>query len=259
MSGGDHGPVPGANTGGLPTKPAAATTDAMSAAHVPPGNPPRPSGTHRAVVGFLRLTRAKQPFTGPRVEATVAKQRAKRHARSRPTTPTARAVRGLCTERGKLVGLPVWTLSPALGGTGRVVVAVHGGAYVGDIGWMHWWLYADIVRRSGATLIAPIYPLAPLGTAAVVVPQMADLLSALISTHGAEAIGVVGDSAGAGLAMAAVQELVRRQAATPARLVLISPWLDATVGDPASIDIDDPMLDVCEAPVKVFSVSYSIR
>ena len=195
------------------------------------------------MVGFLRLSRAKQPFTGSRVEGTVAKQQAKRRARFRPVTPTGWAVRGLRIDRGELAGCPVWMLSPAAGGSGRVVVGVHGGAYVGEIGWMHWWVYAGIVRGTGATLIAPIYPLAPVGTAAVVVPQMADLLSTLISEHGAEALGVVGDSAGAGLAMAAVQELVRRQAATPARLVLISPWLDVTVSDPASADIDDPMLD----------------
>ena len=90
--------------------------------------PTRTSLAHRAVVGFLRLSRAKQPFTGPRVEATVARRQAKRLVRSRLVAPTGWAVRGLHIERSELAGCAVWTLRPATGGSGRVVVAVHGGA-----------------------------------------------------------------------------------------------------------------------------------
>lgn len=197
------------------------------------------SWQHRALVRGLRLTGAKKHFTAARVHDTVAKLR----ARTDQARPTGRAVRGLEVERQELVGYPVWTLRRGSGVSKDVVVGIHGGAYVGEIGWSHWWAYADVVRGTGATLMAPIYPLAPVGTAGAVVPRMADLLEAVIAAHGSEQVGVIGDSAGAGLAMAALQELVRRGSSTPARLVLISPWLDATVSDPASLHIDDPMLD----------------
>ncbi len=59
-------------------------------------------------------------------------------------------------------------------------------------------------------MIVPIYPLAPQGTAATVVPAMADLISSQIDQHGAENVSVYGDSSGGTIGLAAVQELVRR-------------------------------------------------
>ena len=55
-----------------------------------------------------------------------------------------------------------------------------------------------------------------------------------IDQHGAENVSVYGDSAGGGLALAAVQELVRRGDPVPSHMVLISPELDVTFSDPAS-------------------------
>jgi triacylglycerol lipase len=125
----------------------------------------------------------------------------------------------------------------------KYVVALHGGGYKAQPTFLHWLDYAGMARDTGATVVVPIYPLTPQGTAATVVPQTADLLSALIDQHGAENVSVYGDSAGGGLALLAVQELVRRGAPTPARMVLISPWLDVSVSDPASQTIDDPVLN----------------
>ena len=80
----------------------------------------------------------------------------------------------------------------------------------------------------------------------MVVPQTADFIAQMIQSHGAENVSVIGDSAGGGLAVAAVQELVRRGSPTPARMVLLAPWLDVTMSDPRSraIDPKDPLLDV---------------
>ena len=46
------------------------------------------------------------------------------------------------------------------------------------------------------------------------------------------------------LALAAVQQLVVRNEPLPSSMVLVSPWLDATVGDPRSRTIRDPFLTV---------------
>jgi triacylglycerol lipase len=128
--------------------------------------------------------------------------------------------------------------------TNRVILALHGGAYIQEIQNGHYAAYADLVRRSAATIHVPIYPLAPHGTAGTVVPVVADIMSDLVSQHGPEHVSVLGDSAGAGLALAAIQELVHRGTVTPSSLVLISPWLDATLSDPRSLTIKDPMLNV---------------
>jgi acetyl esterase/lipase len=84
--------------------------------------------------------------------------------------------------------------------------------------------------------------LAPKGTAVTVVPRIADLVSKFVSDHGADAVSIYGDSAGGGLALAATQELARRGAQTPTRMVLISPWLDVSMTDPAIDNIADPAL-----------------
>jgi acetyl esterase/lipase len=89
-----------------------------------------------------------------------------------------------------------------------------------------------------------MYPLAstPQGNAQKVIPEMADLVSAQITSHGAGNVSVYGDSAGGGMALAVAQLLVRRGAPTPSRMVLISPWLDVTLSNPAIASIDDPVL-----------------
>jgi acetyl esterase/lipase len=153
--------------------------------------------------------------------------------------------RGLNVQRSEYDGMPVWTLqtpSPS----DKYVVALHGGAYVAQVSLFHWGTYANLARDTGATVVVPLYPLAPKGTAGIVVPETADFISELIDEHGAENVSVLGDSAGGAIALAAVQELVRRGALTPGCMVLLAPWIDATVSDPASKTIDpkDPLLDV---------------
>jgi triacylglycerol lipase len=152
---------------------------------------------------------------------------------------------GLHAQRSDFEGTPVWTLRPS-SSTEKVIIGLHGGAYVAEASLFHWWTYTDMARDTGATVVVPLYPLLPEGNAAEVVPDTADFISAMISQHGAENVSVIGDSAGGGLALAATQELVRRGSAVPSRMVLLAPWLDATVSDPrsAAIDGDDPLLDV---------------
>ena len=130
---------------------------------------------------------------------------------------------GLNVQRSEFDGWAVYTLQPA-NPSGNYVVGIHGGSYVlQPTTLVHWPDYASMARDNGATVIVPIYPLAPQGTASTVVPQMADLISSEIVQHGAENVSVYGDSAGGGLALAAVQELVRRGDPVPSHMVLVSP------------------------------------
>ena len=208
-------------------------------------NPPnattatKPSWQHQTLVRLLRLTGAKKPLAGNRVHETVAKLTAK----PRPSAPAKWMVRGATVELSDHRGWPLYTLRPTSTDSGKIVVAIHGGAYVGEISWTHWLSFSSIVRETGATVVVPIYPLAPKGTAASVIPHVADLFEEIVTEHGADSVGVVGDSAGAGLALAAMQELVTRGTPTPVGLVLISPWLDVTMSDKTGHTIDDPMLD----------------
>ena len=150
---------------------------------------------------------------------------------------------GLNVQRREFDGWAVYELAPA-NTSGKYVVALHGGAYVVEPTVFHWFEYGAMARDTGATVVVPIYPLAPQGTASTVVPQTADLISSQIEQHGAENVSIYGDSSGGGLALAAAQELVRRGHPVPSHMVLLSPWLDVTMSNPAIQFVDDPVWSV---------------
>ena len=161
-------------------------------------------------------------------------------------SPPSWTTLGLNVQRSEFDGAAVWTLQSPGSSSDETVVAVPGGGYVYQPTFFHWLDYAAMARDTGATVVVAIYPLAPQGTAATVVPQTADVIAYEIAQHGAENVSVYGDSAGGGLALLAVQELVRRRDPVPSHMVLISPWLDASMSDPASQAIDDPNLNYSE-------------
>ncbi|WP_159941421.1 MULTISPECIES: alpha/beta hydrolase fold domain-containing protein [unclassified Nocardiopsis] len=219
----------------------------MTTPHGTGDTAPTTSWQARAMVAALRLLQTRRLMWAVASVRSVAAARARRAARGAGRRdegrPPARLFRELRIVRAEHAGWPVWTLLPPRPRrSDRVVVYLHGGAYLWQVGATHYRWCADVARATGATVVVPVYPLVPTGTAAETVPTAADLIASVVAEHAPDAVTVAGNSAGGGLALAAVQELLRRGAPVPARLVLISPWLDVTVGDPASADIDDPFL-----------------
>jgi triacylglycerol lipase len=152
---------------------------------------------------------------------------------------------GINVQRSEFDGIPVVTLQSRLSASPRlVIVAIPGGGYVVRPTVMHWALYSLMVWRTGATVVVPVYPLATEGgTAGSVVPKVANLIADQDASHRDGRVGVYGDSAGGGLALAAVQHLVADNKPVPASLVLVSPLLDVTMSNPAIAAVDDPVLD----------------
>ncbi|WP_405495854.1 alpha/beta hydrolase fold domain-containing protein [Streptomyces sp. NBC_00096] len=141
---------------------------------------------------------------------------------------------------------PVYDVSPLGAEPAARVLYVHGGGYINELVRPHWALIRTLVTQAHARVVVPAYILAPRGTADRTVPVAADLLSGLIASGGDGDGGTVliGDSAGAGLALAAAQRLRERTGAQPSRIVLISPWLDVSMSHPdqEAIEAGDPML-----------------
>jgi acetyl esterase/lipase len=146
---------------------------------------------------------------------------------------------GIKAEQTEYEGMAVWTLTPQ-NPSGQYVVGIHGGSFIGQISIFHWWTYTDMARNTGATIVVPLYTLAPLGTAATDIPVMADFVSAQIAAHGSDNVSVIGDSAGGNIALAALQEIVKRNGTQPHRLVLMAPALD--LSDTFPNPVDDPLL-----------------
>jgi acetyl esterase/lipase len=153
---------------------------------------------------------------------------------------------GLTVGQTKYEGVPVYELASP-DPSGKYVVAIHGGAWVLQPTVLNWLSYTSMVRDTNATVIVPIYPLATQGgTASVVVPEMANLISSEIATHGASSVSVTGDSAGGGIALSAMQLLVDEDKPVPASMVLESPGLDASFSNPDIASVNDPVLNLAE-------------
>ncbi|MGO9511432.1 MAG: PE domain-containing protein [Mycobacterium sp.] len=141
-------------------------------------------------------------------------------------------------------GMGVVQITPAHP-SGNYVVAIHGGAFILPPTILHWVDYTVMAYQTGATIEVPIYPLMQQGgTAGVVVPAMAGLISTEIAAHGAAHVSVQGDSAGGTLALAAVEYMVANPmlGPVPASMVLLSPWLDVSDSNPNIGYVHDPYL-----------------
>ena len=141
-------------------------------------------------------------------------------------------------------GISVVQITPAHP-SGHYVVAIHGGGFVLPPSLFHWFDYTLMANQTGATIEVPIYPLAQQGgTAGVVVPEIAGLISTEIAAHGAPNVSVYGDSAGGTIGLAAVEYLVANNQAVPASMVLLSPALELAMTNPNIAFVHDPLLNV---------------
>jgi acetyl esterase/lipase len=157
-------------------------------------------------------------------------------------------------------GWPVYSITPKFSvsrsnQTTQRLVYLHGGGYFREIVPIMWRFVAKIAELSSCEVIVPIYPLFPLATAEHVVDHAAEIVRQLIADHGSDNVVVMGDSAGGGMSLAVALHLKARgglaaaQQLQPRRLILISPFLDATVSDPRQVDLEavDPMISIVGA------------
>jgi len=145
--------------------------------------------------------------------------------------PIGRAARDLDISEGEVDGTLVYRVTPP-GDARGAFVYLHGGSYISEITAAQWELVMELSRGSGSTCLVPICPLAPSETAEQLVPRAATVIAAAVEEFGAENLSVFADSAGGGLAVAAVQHLRNAGTALPARLVLLAPWLDVELRHP---------------------------
>lgn len=143
---------------------------------------------------------------------------------------------------------PVYKVEPKDGErcTDTCVLYLHGGGYILDIAFAHWNFIGRLVESTGCTVIAPRYPLAPETKCDVLIPEMVSLYREVEKTYGAGNITIMGDSAGGGLSLALAHAVRDQKRPAPNRLVLLSPWLDATATHP-----DQPRLEKKDTLISV--------
>ena len=192
----------------------------------------------RVISGVLRLTR--KPRT-----ATVERARQRIAAPKGSNEPPA-ALRSRHDVRTRQVqGFPCTTVTPRNGGTGRAAVYLHGGSYTGEIAKQHWALISKLAD-AGVRVEVPLYGLAPQHTYREAYPFVTEVYRDLLAEVDASAVTIAGDSAGGGLALGFAQTLAAEGLPQPRRLVLLSPWLDLTLGHPdlPALEGRDPWLNI---------------
>lgn len=161
-----------------------------------------------------------------------------RRARSpEDPSPPKRFERRLHVHLDSREAWPVYEAWPRGASASATILYLHGGGYVNEITRWHWLLVKELALEVPARCIVPIYPLAPQATASDVVHGAAGLARDLLAGRDADQVQVMGDSAGGGLALAASLTLRDEGLRQPSRLVLISPWLDATLSDERQVAI----------------------
>lgn len=212
------------------------------APEAPPGGEavePPPSLASRSLHGLFRLLRVKDWASPPVLNALIRLSR-----RTGPALPTAR-LRRLCrVRRDEAEGGLVFHLEPRDGEPSFHLLYLHGGAYSFEISFLHWRFLEDLIRRTGCSVTVPLYPLAPehgyRETLASVLAHYADLCARVAPAR----LAVMGDSAGGGLSLALAQALPAAGLPQPGQIVLLSPWLDLTMDDPATLAhiVHDPVI-----------------
>lgn len=157
------------------------------------------------------------------------------------------SLRRLCQVNSTTIdGCTVITLSPRSKNRGIDLLYIHGGAYVHPIVTAHWHIIQRLIEHTGATVTVPSYGLAPEHTLTEGYTLLETVYRQLIDRAGGKPVYVSGDSAGGGLSLGLAITCRDRGIRLPDGLFLFSPFLDATLTNPAieSLRPLDPMLDV---------------
>jgi acetyl esterase/lipase len=105
---------------------------------------------------------------------------------------------------------------------------------------------AELVIKSGCTVTAPDYPLAPDHTYKESFNMLTVLYCQLIGMASPHDIIFMGDSSGGGFALALAQKIRNDHIVQPGQIILLSPWLDITLTNPDIKDVDgvEPFLGI---------------
>lgn len=133
----------------------------------------------------------------------------------------------------ELMNKSVVTLQPQINPENIHLLFFHGGAYVVEGNAMHWKIIETIVTKTNCKVSYIDYPLAPECNYKQTFEMVQQAYDLLINAFPDDRFMLIGDSAGAGLALAFTQKLIKQNAPViPVKNILFSPWLDLSMQNP---------------------------
>ena len=127
----------------------------------------------------------------------------------------------------------------------KVLFYIHGGYYFHHAAKSHLTMLRSILKQSNTMVVFPVYPLVPFHTVDENFDVMKGLFKKVKTENKGKKIILSGDSAGGGYALALAENLKDQ----PDELILLSPWVDATMNNEemGKYDKVDPMLSIEKA------------
>lgn len=152
---------------------------------------------------------------------------------------------GMPVQENAIENMQVFTWNDKNDRKQRVILYMHGGAYIHQPTLFHFKAVANMANQLDAKVVFPIYPKAPAHQFEETYDKLSMLyIGILNSVDHAEQITIMGDSAGGGLALGFAMYARDSYLPQPKDIILISPWLDVEKDNPEieKYEAKDPML-----------------
>lgn len=138
--------------------------------------------------------------------------------------------RGRIYRRDSLAGVPVQWAQAREAGAGPVILYLHGGAYVLGSSDTHRAMLATLSALTGMRTCLPDYRLAPEHAFPA---QIEDALAVYRALRPEHEVIIGGDSAGGGMALALLHEILAQEITPPLGVFALSPLADMTFSGPS--------------------------
>lgn len=129
-------------------------------------------------------------------------------------------------------------------GPKKLLVFVHGGAFISGPARHHWDSIKQIIKATDVTVWLCNYPKAPEHKISEISANLDAIYQAALEKYQASEVCLMGDSVGGTLITALTQRLVKQGTPLPRKIILISPVMDATLSNPAieQLELKDAVL-----------------
>jgi len=165
-----------------------------------------------------------KPLLAPWVPLAVQRQGAK------AASLLSKTPRGTLSSKLDMNGVPALRVHAPAAEAGKAVLLLHGGAYVLGGPASHAGLAAHLGQAGGAEAYLPDYRLAPEHPYPAALDDALASYRWLLQQYQPGQLVIAGDSAGGNLTLATAIAIREAGLPLPAALVLISPWLDLSLG-----------------------------
>ncbi|CAM1349738.1 alpha/beta hydrolase fold domain-containing protein [Tenacibaculum insulae] len=128
--------------------------------------------------------------------------------------------------------------------TDKLVLFIHGGAFISGPAKHHWNTLREIAKHTNLTIWMCNYPKAPEHKITEISNNIDAVYQQALKKYKGKQITLIGDSVGGTLVTTLTQRLIQNNDELPNKILLISPVMDATMTNKmiAIVDAKDPML-----------------